>query len=420
MKKLLISIFTIFLLVGCTGEVDYIQDFTNGKGIRYAGIVDTVYSYTGKNRLQINFVLGPDPSLNKTIIYWNLKNDSIVINYDRGQLKSDTLSRVIENLPENTYSFEVYNFDEFGNASVPKHLTAKTYGDKYISGLYNRVVKEEVTYSYDEEKFLISLSDTVLNTVGINFEYTNSSNEKKTVFVDNKTNILKLGDINLDIPIQCYTLYVPEVNSIDTFIANPTSYKLERSKESVMIPKPYGYIILEGDYVLPDDPKMRWEYLWDGEWMSGYGKYGELDYRNFQAGSGSTGSNHVWVTIDLGKKYKISRFRGDFYWYMEGAFPRILDLMAYTGDGVPPNLPKGTGNGDDAYWKDWEILHTFNSDAVPGLYPPKSDEGFNRGYDTNFGEDTSVAQYYRLRCRYSYRDTYKIFSLAEATFWYME
>src|SRR5690606_19138147 len=55
--------------------------------------------------------------------------------------KSDTVSTIIENLSEGSYTFEFITFDNEGNSSLPVDTVGEAFGDIYISSLPNRLVK---------------------------------------------------------------------------------------------------------------------------------------------------------------------------------------------------------------------------------------------------------------------------------------
>lgn len=144
----------------CSGPIDPFEEFTDGEEIRYAGKANDLSYTTGKNRLAINFVLGPDPNVSEAKIFWNMQQESVTVPVDRTALTDDVVSQVIENLPENTYNFEVRTYDKFGNSSVPAYVTAKTYGPMYEATLATRGVAE-IKGTNAKKDIVLTLGDTI-------------------------------------------------------------------------------------------------------------------------------------------------------------------------------------------------------------------------------------------------------------------
>lgn len=124
----------------------------------------------------------------------------------------------------------------------------------------------------------------------------------------------------------------------------------------------------------------------------------------------------------MGQPIDLARVKADYYYYKEGTAPKILDLLVYTGKGIPPSLEPE----DPDYWKDWALIHTYdNSD--PNEYPFNANDaatsqiGFAKGLDASFEyQEVPKGQYFRLRCRAAWtpwNQNSKNFSLSEITFW---
>lgn len=139
MKKT--AIFTVFvyvLLCSCTPEDYYYKDLVENKDIVYPGkITDLSYS-SGHHRFAMDFTLSKDQQVNKMIVFWNNRADSIAISikeHEIGQAKQI----IVEDIPEATYDFEIYTQNKYNIRSIPTRTTGRVYGDEYIATLHNRV-----------------------------------------------------------------------------------------------------------------------------------------------------------------------------------------------------------------------------------------------------------------------------------------
>ncbi len=99
--------------------------------------MDSVNVFAGRNRAQLQGIVNADPKITNFRVYWNSKNDSVTVPVERSQ-GIDTLSVIIDNLPENIYNFEVRTFDDEGNQSIPVYITGNVYGERYQESLGNR------------------------------------------------------------------------------------------------------------------------------------------------------------------------------------------------------------------------------------------------------------------------------------------
>ncbi|MDD3038016.1 DUF4998 domain-containing protein [Bacteroides sp.] len=406
-----------FFLASCSGMDEYLDKYTNGNEIRYAGKPVEVEALPGNGRIGIRYLLGPDVALDRTVIYWSNKADSVTLKIDRDKLSSDVISTVIENLPEGSYSFELVNFDYFGNKSVPEYVVGHSYGTRYSSVLTPRSVVECAPVNFQKDVQVV-FTDSINNSVGVELSYISDGSEV-TVYMKNdaKENTIELPRCDITNPIRYRTMYKPDIACIDTFY---TQWEEVYSIDKMLIKKPYAYITLTGDAPAEYIPN-SWNNLWDDRAQTTWKKYNEIGYSNFTT-TGSHTAEAIWATIDVRQRIDVARVRADYYYYKEGTAPKILDLLAYTGEGVPPSLEPE----DPTYWKDWLLIHTYdNSD--PNEYPFDANDaitsqvGFAKGLDVSFEyQEVPKAQYFRLKCRAAWtpwNQNSKNFSLSEITFW---
>lgn len=404
---------SILLLSSCSDMDEYRDKYTDGDEIRYAGKPVGVAALSGYERIGIEYQLGPDVTLVKTVIYWSNRSDSVIVDL-KDKLDSDIVQIIIENLPEGSYSFELVNYDYFGNHSVSEYVVGRSYGSRYNSILMPRPINDCTPINFQGDVQMV-FSDPITNSVGVEISYISEGSEV-TVYMENEArdNKIIINKCDIEMPILYRTMYKPDVASIDTFY---TQWDEIYAPDQLFVQKPYANLVLTGD--APAENANSWLYLWNGAAQVTWKGYSAISYNNFRTVATNKPSE-VWVTFDIKQPVKVARLRMDYYYYREGMAPKILDLMAYTGTGVPPSL--AVDNAD--YWKDWIVIHTYdNSD--PNEYPydagnaSLTEIGFDKGLDASF-EVTNVpkAQYYRLRCRAAWdANVGANFSLSEMTVW---
>jgi hypothetical protein len=383
---------------------EFKEKFTDGKEIKYAGKANDLSIFSGNNRLQLQFVLGPDPNVNKTIVFWNNKKDSVILTYDRADLLSDTINHIFENMPENSYSFDVINYDKFGNKSVLSTVTGKSYGKNYISTLYNRYIDKTEVVNEVNKDINIIWRDSLLNTVGVELQYVTNDDEEVDIFVANTDTETFLENCNTDHPVTYTTLYKPEPTSIDTFRADISSYQILLAYQ--LSSAAFSPLVLDNDAPKHGDWNIAWAYLWDGRWSKNPDGawYEEVDYLNFTTELKKEGyEGPAWVTIDIGESFVLYKAVVNLYWPWQGSCPKVYEIWGYKGEGAPPQ------NGE--WTEDWIKLGDKNNEVNRESYA---------GGDTLILDDSAPAiRYIRMKCIETYNNDNKIknFSIGELRIW---
>jgi len=388
----------IFLFISCSDKVDPME-FTDGKEIRYAGKVNDLVYFPGNNRVEVQFVLGPDPNVNKAIIYWNLREKSVEIDINRAALESDTVSYIFEEMPENTYSFEIFTFDVFGNKSVPEYLTAKSYGTKYISGLYDRNIVSYEAANLDGN-IQINWGDSVMKSVGVKLKYEDINSIKKEVYVYNTdiSTVLEAPDLGKAVTYQ--TLHIPEDGAIDTFTIAPVEVEFDKEKLILYLKKPYNVINVEGF----DSPwgHSNKQNLWDEKWGRGYVGGSPWDDYTWADGAGWADfytsqpddfRDPTWLTFDVGTPVRLQKYRQHGYWPYYHTAPRVWELWAYAGEGEPT---AATG------WDNWVKIGEYDNTHLGAWNAPDQSAriaAYPLGEALEFNyDDVPLARYYRAKC----------------------
>lgn len=119
-----------------------------------------------------------------------------------------------------------------------------------------------------------------------------------------------------------------------------------------------------------------------------------------------------WITIDLGKRVSLSRFKQ----YME------RDDHCYAGSGLKSFELWGTNNPDpNGGWTQWQLLGSFNTLKPSGLpLGQKTAEDINYavnlGADFSFETDPAPVRYLRLKSLETYSSTGQVV-IMELAFW---
>lgn len=179
-----------------------------------------------------------------------------------------------------------------------------------------------------------------------------------------------------------------------------TLFKTLTPKFEIEIPKPWKALVLPTDQTAIAESVYAIENLWNG-----------LAERRLYASSNAS-SLPQWITIDLGHKVLLSRFKQ----YMEQ-----YD-HCYTGSGLKTFELWGSNSPDpDGGWTQWEKLGTFNTFKPSGLpLGQKTAEDIN--YACNLGADFSFevqpppVRYLRLKSLETYSSTGQVV-IMELSFW---
>lgn len=152
---LCISLFSLFLIQCDDKESDdlYKQYINEGEKI-YLGKTDSLVALSGIGRVQLKWYVNADPKIEETVIYWNMRQDSVKKSFRRTEKGIQADSLFIEGLPEGTYTFELINRNKSGYRSLVSTVQGEVYGESFISGLKSRGISSMTVIAYDKEKQL--------------------------------------------------------------------------------------------------------------------------------------------------------------------------------------------------------------------------------------------------------------------------
>ncbi len=226
----ILIICTYLLFPGCNDMNDIHQEYLDRKKTVYLGITDSLASFAGEGRVKLKWLINADPKVEETVVYWNMRQDSVVKSFTRTGKGMQADSIIIENLPEGTYEFELVNKNSRGERSLYSSIQGTSYGENFRSTLKSRSVSSMKILAYDKaaqkSDVEISWGARLPGTVGTRVTYKKRSNGEKTVvFVPAADATTKLSDIgnrfnHPDDLLKVSTLHFP-AGSIDTIATVP-------------------------------------------------------------------------------------------------------------------------------------------------------------------------------------------------------
>jgi hypothetical protein len=293
LKYVWVCLFVIGLLYACSKDnlaTDY-KDFLEGRENIYTGAVSKVTLQPGNLKIGLKWKSSTDPNIVKYVVFYNNKLDSQIVEVTG---KTDSISTVIKNLSEYTYSFTIYSYDAKGNRSIPFEINnAKVYGPIYAENLLNRNFDVANPYVFNSDGTL-QLNFLRPDTINIRTEikYTNASGVEQTAKLLPDDNAIVLPSYKSGTPITYKSYYIPERHAIDVFevadySAFPKVFSYVQCDKSLMKAVPLSFDVYA-------DFGTSFDKLWDGS-------VGPQAYPNVFHSNDSQLPHHF--TLDLGKVY---------------------------------------------------------------------------------------------------------------------
>lgn len=221
-KKTAIPLLFVYILLlvfnACTSdEYDY-KKYVKGGEISYAGKLDSVKIFSGKNRIKLNALMSTDPLVTSYRVYWGNKKDSVVISVQENQI-ANNISQIIEDLEENTYNFEIRTFDDNGNGSIPVFAIGKVYGDRYQNTIINRpLVKKDLQVADNSAVVQFAPVDTTTGIIDSEVVYIDNNNETKSFIIPaDSTYQIVLNNFDPGNTFKYRSSFKPDPTSIDIF-----------------------------------------------------------------------------------------------------------------------------------------------------------------------------------------------------------
>ncbi len=221
----ILGLLGVFLLTtSCDNMNDIQSKYTNQEEQIYLGKVDSLLVWPGLGRAKLTWYISADPKIEQTIIYWNMRKDSIVKDFVRNAPGLQRDSIIVENLPEGTQLFEFRNINRSGQTSLYSSASVTSWGENFAKKLYARSITSQV-YVYDSLKFKLGLSKTFSgdSVVYSQVRYTDSHGAENNIRINRVTNSLVLTDFPQGGEVQFRTAFFLPKRGIDTIF---NAYKI--------------------------------------------------------------------------------------------------------------------------------------------------------------------------------------------------
>lgn len=290
MKNIFYSFIMLSVLLGivsCKDMDSTYKEYIIPNGRVYPGVAKDPVVYSGKNRVQLQWLKGKDPTTIGATVYWNNYTSSFKVDY--ADYDTDTVRCLIPDLAENSYSFIIRAFNADGDISVPAEVIGWARGENFQSILTDRDF-DDASMGNGSLVIAWGLSDTYNGAIATEVEYTNTDNKKVTVWSPIETNADTLTYENYKIgsEFKYRTAFTSDSLVVDTFytdwVIRPGVSKLPTTNWSITASTTAG-----GTYVpenaIDNDPKTYW-----------HSKLTPLP----------TAYPH-WLAVDMKQSYKLGR-----------------------------------------------------------------------------------------------------------------
>ncbi|MCD2424675.1 DUF4998 domain-containing protein [Niabella pedocola] len=221
-KSFLIASAIAFLavLAACQKMDDTYRQFVVPDGLVYVGKADPIFLNSGQRRVKISWLRGTDQKAVMARIYWNNKADSIDVPINVTNAR-DTVSVIINNLEEGSYTFNIYTRDANNNTSIRVDAQTSSYDSTYTKSLLNRVITG-IKKSVDTA--VVTMVPASITVIGTRFSYINKQGGRTDTLVTGDVLDAKLLNMNKDTVFSYITLYKPDTTCLDLFYSPLKNY----------------------------------------------------------------------------------------------------------------------------------------------------------------------------------------------------
>lgn len=228
MKNIFKLFIIVLLLYSCEGTNDLFQQYLDRGETIYTEKPSALSVIAGKHRVQVEWQQLSDLTVKKGRIYWNDRQDYLDVDINIVPDEINTVTAIVDNLEEGTYTFEVFSMDDSGNRSIPATKSGRVLGELYQSSLNNRLV---LSHDLTATEITFNMSSAILDdyvTTEINYYDLSGVLKSTSLDNDNLDNItIALTDIDVSKHITYRAVYMPNGNSIDNFYTEYSDYNID-------------------------------------------------------------------------------------------------------------------------------------------------------------------------------------------------
>lgn len=274
-----LGIFTllfVWLCVSCN-DLEKIHEKYLDEEITYLGKPDSLKAYPGAGKIKLTWYQNADPRIETTVIYWNLRQDSVVKTFTRNTISGFQKDSIIIDraLEEGSNIFELINRNSNHEKSLVSTVQGEVYGSSYTERLRIRPVTSIQMTDYNVEtkagKVSLKWGTVPSNCVGTIVRYKKyPSGEEVSIRVKSSDTGIELTQVgnrlfHPDDILYLKSLYLP-AGSIDTLVSPElkeqiVTYKVSVGTLEVRDPV-YGALLSSPEYLMtPDSVKYIWTTL---------------------------------------------------------------------------------------------------------------------------------------------------------------
>ncbi len=188
----------------------------------YVGKSNYLGKYPGRNRIRFALQKPTDPKAVSIKLLWNGGAGEQLVSVPAAG--KDTIFVLLNDLPEATYSFDIYAYDQEGRASVKTVVSASVYGEQYESSLLNRSLKRLFEHEGVPTIEWYGVDSTVVAT---ELTYVDGTEVQQRLDVAPDEAMTALPDIKRGTAITYRTKYKPEATALDTFYTTYASRRVD-------------------------------------------------------------------------------------------------------------------------------------------------------------------------------------------------
>lgn len=219
---LVVLILSVFSITSCEDFMDVHKEYIEGGEIIYAPKPDSVNFVAGKNRILFNCRTYNATNVHSIDVYWNNELDSLIIPIEM-KTGYDSISVILDNLEEKSYTFNIRTTDNFGHKSLYVTDFGTSYGEIYQFRLSDRRIK---TVSFSDGGGTASWYFAPENLVRSEIRYIKNDGSQSIVESPSAIDVVELPEIRPGSSIEYRSLFIPEVEAIDTFATAWKTYEV--------------------------------------------------------------------------------------------------------------------------------------------------------------------------------------------------
>lgn len=236
--SLVVFVISVLFFTSCDDFMDVHKEYIEGGEIIYAPKPDSVNFIAGEGRILFNCRTYNAPNVRSVDVYWNDRLDSLIIPVELNT-GYDSISVILDNMEEKSYTFNIQTTDNFGHKSLFVTSFGTSYGDVYRATLNDRGIK---SLSLSDKEGTIEWYSAPMHLVRNEIRYKKNDGSQTTVKISSIDNLAKLPDVKPGSTFEYRSLYIPEEVAIDTFATAwkeyetpfPAEYKYDRSLWEVL------------------------------------------------------------------------------------------------------------------------------------------------------------------------------------------